>query len=132
MITFSNFYINTEVVFKGCKTPKRKPDYISYSSINDGEVSSKYWYGENNKGKYVIRESNHWVNIKKLDKNNIKKNCKSIASCQWHIKTNKELDYQIDYQTKIEFLSSKCFFSGKAYLKDFKKIKKKVYVFWLN
>lgn len=33
-------------------------------------ISSCYWYGENKKGKYVVRESDHWGNL---------------ASCVWGI-----------------------------------------------
>jgi hypothetical protein len=31
MITKDNYYLNTFAVFKACKRPKRKPDFISYS-----------------------------------------------------------------------------------------------------
>ena len=53
MITFDNFYIKTYACYKGCKTPKRQPDFTSDSG-------SKYWYGQNKNGDYVIRRSNHW------------------------------------------------------------------------
>jgi hypothetical protein len=100
-ITFGNYMTNTEAVFKGCKIPKRAPDFISKSG-------SIYWQQENTKGKYVIRLSNHWVNMKKLGSNKVWKDCNSIASCKWHLKTNK--------------MQSGCKMSGKCYLSDFKKI----------
>lgn len=37
-------------------------------------ISSRYWYGEDSKGKYVIRESDHWG---------------KVASCSW--KATKDL-----------------------------------------
>ena len=58
MITYSTFFIGTIAVFKGCKTPKRKPNYISYNRF--GIVSSSYYYGSDKKGDYVIRVSDHW------------------------------------------------------------------------
>ena len=44
-------------------------------------ISSRYWYGENSKGKYIIRESDHWG---------------SVASCEWGItKSNRKETYLI-------------------------------------
>lgn len=110
MITLNNFHLNTEAVFKGCKAPKREPDYISVSKY-DGSISSKYWYGKNKKGLYVIRSSDHWVNQTQFDTNELKRDCSSIASCQWHLKDKSVFKYRA-----INF-------SGKCYLKNFKKIK---------
>lgn len=94
------FYENTKAIFRGCKIPKENPDYESKSG-------SKYWYRENAKGKYVIRLSNHWtirVGIYDNKKSNkSKRECKSIASCQWSLKTNRIFKSQ----------------AGKCYLKDF-------------
>lgn len=84
MITLDNFYIATTGVWKGCKKPKRVPNYTS--TDNNGEVSSQYWYGKNKKGTYIIRNSDHWVNRKPIESNNIVKECKSIASCMWYFK----------------------------------------------
>ena len=94
------FYQNTKATFRGCQVPKRQPDYISDSG-------SKYWYGENKNGKYLIRLSNHWIirteiyDCKKSNKS--KRECKTIATCQWKLKTNTISRYQ----------------AGKCYLKDF-------------
>lgn len=110
-ITFDNFFISTEIVFKGCKTPNRKSDFVS-------ESGSRYWYGENKKGKYVIRCSDHWVGVRKLGENKVYKNIETISSCLWHIKTNDV--------SKVKFNNNRAYFvwkvSGKSYLKDFKKI----------
>ena len=38
--------------------PQREPDYVSRNYY--GEKSSKYWYGEDEGGEYIIRASDHW------------------------------------------------------------------------
>lgn len=157
-----NYYTNTLAIFKGCKVPKRKPDFISHSkhnscyyiptneikqfiikseynyiTLNDEgitfltetygiplkhaneikrgyndknkecicfdcyPISSKYWYTN----EYVIRASNHWVNITNFENKGVKFDCNSIASCMWHLKTNNTND-----EVK----------GGKCYFKDFK------------
>ena len=98
-ITVNNFHISTEALFKGCKIPKREPMFVS-------ESGSRYWHGCDSIGEYVIRESDHWVNIKYIGSNKIFSDCRSIASCNWNLKTNNN--------SRIR--------AGKAYLKDFKKI----------
>ena len=49
-------------IFKICKKPNKKPSHISYYLHEYGGVaiSSIYWNGEDEKGKYLIRCSNHW------------------------------------------------------------------------
>ena len=116
MITFNNFFVNTEAFFKGCKRPKRKPDFVSKTHY--GETSSEYWYGENKKGKFVIRSSDHWVFFKKFDRSKRVVDCPSIASCEWHIKTTLNLkkeksEHDSDYNNVI---------CGKCYLKNFKEL----------
>ena len=102
MITLNNFYLKTFATFKGCKMPKREADYISYSTYT-GEVSSKYWYGKNSKGFYIIRVSDHWTNYKGFNKDKQEKGCGNIGSCYWKLKTNSNENNK----------------AGKAYLKDF-------------
>ena len=114
-MTFDNYYNGTIATFKGCKTPKRKPDYISHSG-------SRYWYIEDKNGEYVIRESDHWCTYKKF--NNKKKFpwTKNIASCYWRLKTNSK--------DAVIWLSPKHYVrhfgryethpvSGKCYIKNF-------------
>ena len=154
-----NYFISTQAIFKGCKVPIRKPDYISFSKfykkielpiseikefitgknvnyifltdegyqyltekygkISDKKlirsyvnesvffeyypISSKYWYSN----EYVIRVSNHWVNLSDFKTKKVKKGCNSIATCNWNLKTNNNID-------KIK--------GGKCYFKDFTKI----------
>jgi hypothetical protein len=82
-----NFHIRSFAIFKGCKKPKRKADYISHNK--QGEVSSLYWYGTDKRGDYVIRDSDHWANI----------NCKHIAKCVWFLYYHKQTS------------AGKCYFS---------------------
>ena len=104
-----DFYFNTKATFKGCKRPKRRPDYVSLNKW--GYTSSLYWYGEDKHGKYVIRESNHWsyvyTNHTLLEETSLRE-CKHVASCFWALKSSR--------------LTSKYRVCGKCYLKDFKAI----------
>lgn len=60
MFTKENYFEGGFGDFKQCKSPKRKPDYVSYSKKYAGQVSSVYWYGTDTNGEYVIRMSQHW------------------------------------------------------------------------
>lgn len=90
----TNFFKNTFVVFKGCREPKRPPDFISYKK-NTTVASSCYWYGKNKRGNYVIRKSDHWSKVNR----NI--DCKIVGTCVWELRYKRE--------TTV----------GKAYFKDF-------------
>lgn len=68
LITRANYHISTFAVFKACKRPSRKPDFISPSG-------SVYWYGQDSTGGYVVRSSDHWSC----------RDCGNIASCYWRI-----------------------------------------------
>lgn len=109
MITYQNFFISTKAFFKGCKPPKRKPDYVSrrknayWDCDKRWPTGSKYWYGKDEKGPYIIRQSDHWVTVKDFDKSKKVKDCESIATCQWHIKTTRHRKTM----------------TGKCYLSDF-------------
>ena len=125
MITINNYFSGTIATFKGCKTPKREPNYISY--LKDyGEVtdivSSRYWYGEDKNGQYVIRESDHWCTYKKFSNKKRFPWTKNIASCYWRLKTNNK--------NAVVWLSPKHYVrtfgrhetrpvSGKCYIKNF-------------
>src|SRR5574343_540758 len=117
MVTFKDFHLSTSVVFKACKLPKnkngeftiagKKPDYISKN--RDGEPSSYYWYGEDSKGKYVIRYSNHWAKIKNVHCNkNYTIACTMVGSCNWRILLGRD--------------TTSYWIAGKAYLTKFKNI----------
>ncbi len=120
--TFDNFHKSTFAVFKGCKRPKRTPDYTSHNK--QGEISSEYWYGENNKGKYIIRYSTHWSNLNNSNKNDI--SCGNIKSCYWqlqvpNVRGEKELFKVRNHDDEVLIINvnakSCC---GKQYLSNFK------------
>ena len=120
MFTFENFFLNTQVVFKKCKTPKREPNFVSKSG-------SSYWYGTDKKGSYVIRKSDHWSKgfsrgiykysyLQRFDQKikylcTEQKGCGKIASCYWSL-----------FYPKNEEPETKLEVSGKAYLTFFKKM----------
>jgi len=103
-----NFYLCSKARFKGCKRPKRKPDFTSYN--RRGIVSSEYWYGEDKKGEYVIRSSDHWSN----SNDKVIFSCEKIASCYWWLVTNGK-----SFLPASESGSGSVFFSGKAYFTAF-------------
>lgn len=84
MFTEFNFFKKTRASFKGCKRPRRKPDYISYDRY--GDVSSEYWY--TNKG--VVRCSDHWSAVHMPQTNLIE--CGKVASCHWVLKATSYTD----------------------------------------
>lgn len=109
--TISNFNNNSFTTFKECKTPNRHPDFISLSG-------SRYWYGSNKNGQYVIRQSDHWG---------------KVSSCVWKLfspyKVNnlsgsaikilkKECNQTI---TSLGQIKSGTFRTGKAYISSFYK-----------
>ncbi len=83
-VTFDNFFERTSAIFHfDGNTPTSKPNFVSPSS-------SRYWYGEDDKGKYVIRQSDHWST--EVRNNNDAEsftakpdNYNNIASCYWAI-----------------------------------------------
>jgi hypothetical protein len=118
--TYESYFKSSTGIWKVCKKPKRKPDYVSYrrdfyevsKDVAEKEllfnvpenvkahythhffyedfnkyyydltawrvyytdkrlgISSRYWYGEDTKGKWIIRESDHWG---------------SVGKCSWRI-----------------------------------------------
>lgn len=110
-ITYENFYIRTQASFKGCKIPRRKPDYVSYKRYpHDDEPSSYYWYGKDKRGEYVIRASDHWSYA--VWDGEYRGGCKWVASCRWKLKTSHQSFEFCDY----------LFQAGKCYLTKFKQI----------
>lgn len=120
MITFDNFFMNTQASFKACKRPKREADYTSFN--REGRVSSEYWYGEDSVGSYVIRFSDHWASRFPRPKvqgfgSKAKQEAKLlelshlrwIASCKWFLKN----------QFAADGSENSC---GKCYLKDFTRL----------
>lgn len=85
--------VGTRGCFKGCKRPKRNPDYSSPSG-------SKYWYGEDSKGKYMIRRSDHWSYINGYAIYPFE--CGSIKKSFWGLKTSKPTYCGKIYLNKIK------------------------------
>lgn len=110
-ITYDNFFIGTSAVFKGCKTPKREPDYVSWKRNQEDEISSLYWYGEDKRGKYVIRWSDHWSYA--VWNGEYREGCEWVASCRWKLKTSQKSYPFCDIGGE----------AGKCYLTKFKRIK---------
>ena len=84
--TFDNFFENSTAIYTilpNNKRPKGKPNFESNSG-------SEYWYGEDEGGKYVIRESDHWSteisnNAQTKSFNDKPDAFGNIASCFWAI-----------------------------------------------
>lgn len=81
-VTYDNFMNGTSAIFEQMvEMPARKADYISRSG-------SRYWYGEDERGKYVIRSSDHWSDVVRDEEEAKAFNAKpddynNIASCYW-------------------------------------------------
>ena len=91
-VAFDNFFANTSAVFTllpKSEVPQRDPDYVSKRWDGFG-VSSRYWYGEDERGKYVIRASDHWSDYprgansrKAFEINPYNRRYTKIASNRW-------------------------------------------------
>lgn len=95
-----NYFNSSYGIFKGCKAPNRNLDFVSPSG-------SKYWYGSDKKGAFVIRKSNHWSKLgnKKYKHVQIKAN---ISSCYWVLNLADNTPIKHEY-------------AGKCYFADFKR-----------
>lgn len=124
-VTFDNFFQSTSAVFEvmpKSEVPQREPDYVSERWDGFG-VSSRYWYGEDERGKYVIRESDHWSSFpqgentrKAFETEPYNKRYTRIASCRWALAVSKE---QVTTDKEAYLDGNKMY--GKAYLDEFTK-----------
>ena len=97
-------------IFKICKKPNKKPSHISYYWHDYGiAVSSIYWRGEDKKGKYLIRCSNHWSAFI----NNVNEDCE-ISRCGMIKNSFFIIKGNINIKQRTV--------CGKVYIKNFKKI----------
>ena len=106
-----NYYMGTFATFKACKIPKRQPNFVS-------ESGSKYWYGEDKRGPYVVRASDHWCwhyYNNTLPARALAGGSRTIASCFWNIRSNRPIE-----EKKIPYFRS--LKAGKAYFSNFKPI----------
>lgn len=87
-----------------------------FITINYIPFSSSYWYGEDKKGKYVIRHSDHWSEVQDFKQKRYSgAGCSNIATCVWILKTTDDYsNFFIKIHTKYS--------TGKCYLKDFKNV----------
>lgn len=128
-VTFDNFFKNTSAVFEvlpKSEVPQREPDYTSERWDGFG-VSSRYWYGEDGLGKYVIRESNHWSDYPQGERTReafeaepYNKRYTRISSCRWALAVSKE---QVTTEKDSYLDGDKMY--GKAYLDEFTKWEEK-------
>lgn len=112
-VTYDNFFNSTAGIWETLpisEVPTREPDYASQRWDGFG-VSSRYWYGEDDGGQYVIRESDHWSGvltndsfIDDFERHPYSRHYTPIASCRW------ALDGQSlkgdNYREKVENLKS--------------------------
>lgn len=112
-VTYDNFFNSTAGIWETLpisEVPTREPDYVSQRWDGFG-VSSRYWYGEDDGGQYVIRESDHWSGvltndsfIDDFERHPYSRHYTPIASCRW------ALDGQSlkgdNYREKVENLKS--------------------------
>lgn len=114
MVSYDDFFISTRALFVSCEKPDEEPFYISPVS------KSEYYKGSDDKGEYVIRNSNHWIQ----EGTDFEKP-KSENACFWEIdipydkkvdKNLKEISPSYSTEEDLDFISGKC------YLKDFKRI----------
>ncbi|MEK7227934.1 MAG: hypothetical protein AAB681_01095 [Patescibacteria group bacterium] len=105
-ITFENFHHGTFAVFKACKRPKRKPDFVSITNFHFKEkISSEYWYGKDSFGEYVIRCSDHWAHRNYINETG------NISNCVWDINIPRKTKHNKYFKVVL----------GKCYLVNFKK-----------
>ena len=112
MITLQNFHVGTKAIFKACKVPQRTPDFTSPSG-------SKYWYGSNTKGTYVIRSSDHWsVGFSKGYKHRFieeiqthEDGCGRISLCYWIFFLPKH-ENPLPCDIEMKTMTGKCYLNG--------------------
>lgn len=93
-VSFDDFFNDTVACFEPFEIPECEPDFVSDSG-------SKYWYGEDEDGDYVVRLSDHWG--------------KRIASCSWFFMDYEFVGYSLVYLYETNRLSC-----GRCYLSEFK------------
>lgn len=111
-----NFFKSTASLFKEIDVEKRThnhvfiedPDYIS-------ESGSRYWYGSDENGDYVIRASNHWTYFES-DITYDRREGSDVSTCNWglELRSLEELALYSEYNliTRIRY--------GISYFKEFK------------
>lgn len=116
-VTYDDFYISTKGVFRDCEEPTTEPNYTSVpKAIADSP--SKYWYGTDEEGDYVIRRANHWCQYYGNSKGEtVAHQNTKIVNCVW--------DFMFGRTgiSKCDLKIGKQHFTGKAYLKNLRQRK---------
>jgi hypothetical protein len=105
------YWKGTFAVFRECKTPKAAPDFVSYDKR--GKISSRYWERENKKGKYIVRESDHWCRYSLAGRGSWRERCNRIKKCIWELRLINNM------------ANERGMIAGKCYLSDFRGVTKK-------
>lgn len=137
--TYENFYESTVGIFtKIASRPQREPDYISYKCGSfSKKISSEYWYGEDSRGKYVVRGSDHWSSYYKneipVEYNKLRdterwggRKYHPIASVYWGIyspRIDEKKEFKRNYDCSYNrFRDSNGRLYAKIYLKNLHKV----------
>ena len=118
-VTYKNFYLSTTGIFIECNEPKWEPAYIS-TPTREGNTPSKYWYGTDEVGDYIIRRANHWC-VYFNGSDAMCEQFKKIIKCIWHLRFPIK---SMDNGSKVEdVLHNGGHLCGKIYLKSLKQRK---------
>lgn len=78
-MTIEDFFVSTKAQFSQCAAPETTPDFLS-------EGGSQYWFGEDDLGSYVIRQSDHWCQYYEIGSKLMSHKRVRIRSCAWSVK----------------------------------------------
>lgn len=130
-VTYDNFNKETAGVWEiisPSEVPNRKEDYASTKFGAPDKVSSRYWYGTDENGDFVIRESDHWSvylhgenSIKDFMSNPMSRRYTPIASVRWAIDMRPATEEGTYNKVKPEFFKDGKAY-GKIYLADLNQI----------
>lgn len=130
-VTYDNFYKETAGVWEiinPSEAPNRAADYESTRFGEPEKVSSRYWYGSDENGDYVIRESDHWsaslhgeASIEDFKANPMSGRYTPISSARWAIDMRPATEEGTYNKVKPEFFKEGKAY-GKIYLADLERM----------
>ena len=130
-VTYDNFYKETAGVWEiinPSEAPNRAADYESTRFGEPEKVSSRYWYGSDENGDYVIRESDHWsatlhgeASIEYFKANPMSGRYTPISSARWAIDMRPATEEGTYNKVKPEFFKEGKAY-GKIYLADLERM----------
>lgn len=134
-ITYDNFHKETAGVWEiinPSEVPSREADYTSTRFMRPDLVCSRYWYGSDEKGDYVIRESDHWSaslhgenGINDFMANPSSRKYTPISSARWAIDMRNATEEGTYNKVKPEFFKDGKAY-GKIYLSDLRRMEGQV------